>query len=205
MIPHHIHVYVLLLNDNRCYYWGRQSCRPLNRVPSLPSLMVLRLTPRYVALWVENPFSRTSARTTYRLGEANFHTSLEEEGIFSRHVVLISIIVYLSCNTYNIICFFIHYVYICTIQVYHIRPNRHWITCSSVFMELICTLISPRRLRFENWGECYRNRPIDRADLADDVTENNEAAKFEALSLLSLRNCRDRFAGTLRSFRLAAC
>ena len=90
-------------------YWGRQSCRPLNRVPSLPSLMVLRLTPRYVALWVENPFSRTSARTTYRLGEANFHTSLEEEGIFSRHVVLISIIVYLSCNTYNIICFFIHY------------------------------------------------------------------------------------------------
>ena len=86
-------------------YWGRQSCRPLNRVPSLPSLMVLRLTPRYVALWVENPFSRTSARTTYRLCAANFHTNLEEEGIFSRHVVLISIIVYLSCNTYNIICF----------------------------------------------------------------------------------------------------
>ena len=87
-------------------HWGRQSCRPLNRVPSLPSLMVLRLTPRYVALWVENPFSRTSARTTYRLGEANFHTSIEEEGIFSRHVVFI---VYLSWNTYNIICFFIHY------------------------------------------------------------------------------------------------
>ena len=92
-----------------CCQDGRQSCRPLNRVPSLPSLMVLRLTPRYVALWVENPFSRTSARTTYRLGEANFHTSIEEEGIFSRHVVLISIIVYLSCNTYNIIWFFIHY------------------------------------------------------------------------------------------------
>ena len=82
----YIPVYTTILRQiERCHYWGRQSCRPLNRVPSLPSLMVLRLTPppRYVALWVENPFSRTSARTTYRLGEANFHTSLEEEGIFS--------------------------------------------------------------------------------------------------------------------------
>ena len=53
---------------------------------------------RYAALWVENPFSHTSARTTYRLGEANFHTGPEEEGIFSRHNVLLSISVYLSCT-----------------------------------------------------------------------------------------------------------
>ena len=113
--------WIQYLMQGGSHYWGRQSCRPLNRVPSLTSLMVLRLTnfittsyvafytTSYVALWVENPFSHTSARTTYRLGEANFHTSLEEEGIFSRHVVLLSIIVYLSCDTYNIIWFFIHY------------------------------------------------------------------------------------------------
>ena len=36
-----IHVCGLVDGGN---HWGRQSCRPLNRVPSLPSLMVLRLT-----------------------------------------------------------------------------------------------------------------------------------------------------------------
>ena len=55
------------------------------------------IDPRYAALWVENPFSHTSARTTYRLGEANFHTGPEEEGIFSHHIVLLSISVYVSC------------------------------------------------------------------------------------------------------------
>ena len=57
------------------------------------------IDPRYAALlWVENPFSHTSARTTYRLGEDNFHTGPEEEGIFSRHNVLLSISMYLSCT-----------------------------------------------------------------------------------------------------------
>ena len=42
--------------------------------------------------------SHTSARTTYRLGEANFHTALEEERIFSRHNILLSMSVYLSCT-----------------------------------------------------------------------------------------------------------
>ena len=36
------------------------------------------------------------------------------------------------------------------------------------------------------------NRAIDRADLADDVIEHNEAVKFEVPGLLSLRNCRER-------------
>ena len=52
--------------------------------------------------------SPVSARSTDLSAEANFHTSPEEEGIFSRYVFLLYIPVYLSCNTYNIICF-IHY------------------------------------------------------------------------------------------------
>ena len=48
------------------------------------------IDPRYAALWVENPFSHTSARTTYRLGEDNFHTGPEEEGIFSHNMFLTS-------------------------------------------------------------------------------------------------------------------
>ena len=43
--------------------------------------------------------SPVSARTTYLSAEANFHTSPEEEGIFSRYVFLLYSFVYLSCNT----------------------------------------------------------------------------------------------------------
>ena len=43
--------------------------------------------------------SPVSARTTDLSAEANFHTSPEEEGIFSRYVFLLYISVYLSCST----------------------------------------------------------------------------------------------------------
>ena len=49
-----------------------------------------RVTPRA---------SPVSARSTDLSAESNFHTSPEEEGIFSRYVVLLYSLVYLSCNT----------------------------------------------------------------------------------------------------------
>ena len=52
--------------------------------------------------------SPISAQTTNLSAEANFHTSPEEEEFFFRYVFLLYMFVYLSCNTYNIICL-IHY------------------------------------------------------------------------------------------------
>ena len=43
--------------------------------------------------------SPVSARRTDLSAEANFHTSPEQEGIFSRYVFLLYSFVYLSCNT----------------------------------------------------------------------------------------------------------
>ena len=68
------------------------------------------IDPRYVALWVENPFSQLSARTSYQLDDASFHTSPKEQGIFSRHNFIFSIILQLSCNAHTIYTIVIGYI-----------------------------------------------------------------------------------------------